>query len=152
MDILNPDFWFILGLVLIILEVVLGFTIVLLFSGIAAFTMGFLLFFKLAIFESIYMQGAAFFAITLAWAALLWKPLKRLKDRNANKDGVKNFVGQTVEIIDADLEKGKIGNAKWSGTIVKVMLHPEFREEKLTVGTIARIVDVRDKNFIVISS
>jgi membrane protein implicated in regulation of membrane protease activity len=148
----NPEFWFLLGLVLIILEVVMGFTIVLFFTSLAAFTVGFISYEKFVVFESVYWQFAAFFALTVFWAILLWKPLKRLKDRNAKNGEVKNFVGQAVEVIDADLTKNKTGNVKWSGTIVHAILHPEFREETLPVGTIAKIVDVRDKIFVVIRS
>jgi inner membrane protein len=147
---MNAEFWFLLGLVLIVLEVVMGFTIVLLFTSLAAFTVGFIMYWKFMVFEGIYWQFAAFFALTVIWALILWKPLKRLKERNSKHGNVQNFVGQSVEVIDADLTKINPGNAKWSGTIVKAIIHPDFREEKLPVGTIAKIVDVRDNVFVVI--
>ncbi len=146
----NPEFWFIAGLVLIILEVVLGFTIVLLFTSLAAFTMGFLLYAKLALFDSAYWQFAAFFGLTFFWALILWKPLKKLKDRgNGQSTGFQNYFGQTVEVINNDLTKGKAGAAKWSGTTIKVALHPEYPEETLKVGGSAKIIDIRDNTFII---
>ncbi len=146
----NPDFWFILGLILIVLEVVLGFTIVLLFTSLAAFTMGFIMFAQLAVFTNIYWQWAAFFGLTFFWALLLWKPLKKLKNRNNGEStGFQNYFGQTVEVVNNDLVKGKLGAAKWSGTTIRVMLHPEYPEETLKVGGSAKIIDIRDNTFII---
>lgn len=145
----TPEFWFILGLVFMALEVFLGLTIVLFFCGLSALTMGFILFFESTSFDNILLQFSAFLVITFFWAAILWRPLKKFKRRKLNGKKFQNYVGQKVTVINDPIKKGGIGSGSWSGTTVRVSLSEDFEGKEMPTGHMATVVEVRDNIFII---
>jgi membrane protein implicated in regulation of membrane protease activity len=145
----NPEFWFILGFVFVVLEVVLGLTIVLFFCGLSAFTMGFLLYFNITSFENLFTQFSAFIVTTFFWAAILWRPMKRYKDSKLNGKKFENYVGQPVIVTSKPLKKGGVGTGSWSGTTVKISIHEDYPEKKMEIDHVGTVVEVRDNIFII---
>ena len=66
-----------------------------------------------------------------------------------NTPPVNNYVGQTVVLQDETLIKGSIGNAKWSGTIVKIKIEEDDDGQIYKSGDILKVVNVVDNVFIV---
>jgi membrane-bound ClpP family serine protease len=143
------EFWFILGLCLIVLEGLLGFTIITFIAGIAAINIGVLCYF----FPEYYPQPVTVFSVAMycgsigVWTLLLYKPLKALKNRS--KGTYSNIVGQEGEVIDKPLKPGKIGKIKWSGTFVKAKL-THGAKHQVPVGENVKIIDIKDNVFIVV--
>lgn len=142
------EFWFILGLCLIILEGLLGFTIITFIAGLAAVTVGIMCY----LFPEYYESPISIFSLAMycgfigIWALLLFNPLKALKNRN--KDGYNNIVGGEGEVVDKPLKPGKIGKLKWSGTLVKAKLKAGCKHQ-VAVGEDVTIIDIKDNVFIV---
>jgi len=160
MDFYSSEVWFVIGLICVVLEVMLGLTIVVFFFALAAFSMGFLLFFELTSFEDHLVQLATFCAMTLGWAIVLWKPLKRFKNKplpnavdssgeSVHVEKFENYIGQNVTISGKDLKRGEIGTATWSGTTVNVSIDPKAEDDLLTVNSVATVVEVKNNIFIV---
>ncbi|MFI4983926.1 MAG: NfeD family protein [Rickettsiales bacterium] len=142
------QFWFLLGVILIIMEVMLGMTIVLLFAALSAFSVGFLLFIEKIGTMNITSQGALFLTFMLIWAALLWRRLKAFKDLKNPKDEYTNFVGQTATVIH-DLHKGTAGSVKWSGTTMNAQIEPTSKHDLFKKGEEVTVVAVKNNTFIV---
>jgi membrane protein implicated in regulation of membrane protease activity len=143
-------FWFIIGIILIGLEVFLGFTIILLFSGMAAFILGNLIFFNKIDPTNIWGQISIFFTITMMLSAILWKPLKRgVFSRKPKAELFNNIIGQEAVVIEKPLKKNEEGIIKWSGTFIKARLLSSEKIEELEVGQIVTIVEVIGNVFIV---
>lgn len=143
------EVWFILAIIFIVLEVVLGFTIVLLFAAFASFSVGLLVTLGSLSEDSTVTQISLFFALSAVWTILLWKPLKRMLAKRSESEGVHSYIGQEVVLIDDTLEKGHIGDAKWSGTIRKIKIAEDAKELKYHSGEILKVVAVQDNLFIV---
>lgn len=143
------EFWLVLGFVLVILEVAMGFTLVLFFAGMGALTTALLLHYSYIGDDAVSTQVAVFFVATTLWAISSWKPFKHIVAKLRSHNSYNNIAGQEVQIIDADLVKGETGNAKWSGTVVRVKLDDDSPSEVLTVGSIAKVKEIKDNIFIV---
>jgi membrane protein implicated in regulation of membrane protease activity len=111
--------WLIVGVSCLAAEA-LGVTgIGLLFAGLGALTVGSIV---TALPDLTHLQqGIVFFASTALWAALLWKPIQRFRGKPDGKS-YQNMVGDTVFIGAAGLEAGAVGEATWSGTIMRAEL------------------------------
>ena len=97
-----------------------------LFAALGAISVGAFLIFGLI--DDLVHQFILFFAATAFWTALLWRPLKQfITGRNS---GFNDMVGSTAIVYDKPLEIGKIGQVKWSGTIMKCELVAEAPGEK----------------------
>lgn len=144
------EFWLVIAIILMILEVVLGFTIVLFFSGLACFTVAALIYFNYITPDSIITQFAAFFLATTAWALILWKPLKGMVRRIHTSDATAtSIIGQEAIVINGPLHLGKIGNVTWSGTTVKAKMADDSAHSTLKEGTSVKVVAITDNIFIV---
>lgn len=143
------ELWFIAAVLFVILEVVLGFTIVFLFASIASFIIGITL--SLGVLEEadVVNQVGMFFAISVVSSILLLRPLKNMMMKRNSTPPVNNYVGQTVVLQDETLIKGNIGHAKWSGTIVKIKIEEDDDGQIYKSGDILRVVNVVDNVFIV---
>lgn len=146
MEYFTKEFWFLLTGVFVILEVVLGFTIVCLFAALASFTVGVMVSFNMP--ENILQQAAYFFGFTFLWTILAYKPLINLLKKNF-KHSYHNIIGSIAKVTEENLIAGKIGAVKWSGTIFKAMLAKDSEEKEISVGKSVTIVAVKENIFIV---
>ena len=142
------QFWFLIGIILMVLEVALGMTIVLFFASLSAFTIGFFIYTGKLDPANLIAQGILFLAFTLVWAALLWKRLKNFRDSKSNSDEYKNIIGQSAVIL-GDLHKGKMGSVKWSGTTVKAEIDPNSKHHLLAKNEEVTVISVKNNIFIV---
>lgn len=118
----NPNFWLILGVILIVSELAVIQGMGLLFAGIAGITVGSLIIFNIIDAANNLQIIVYFLAATILWAMILWKPLKKLINKNsANRY---NDIVNTEATIDDEsgLKKGKTGNVKWSGTRMRAKI------------------------------
>lgn len=93
-------------------------------------------------------QFAWFFGFTVLWGIVLWKPLRAFQKGRKN-GGYSNMIGDTVIVGDAGVQKSEPGNVRWSGTIMQAQLAPDCAAGALTVGSKARIVDVKGATLII---
>lgn len=136
--------WLIAGVACFALEAIGMSGIGFLFAGLGALTVGSLV---TAMPElSLLQQGVIFLAATALWAALLWKPLRKYRGAET-KNGYQNMIGDTVYIGAQGLAPGAIGEATWSGTIMKAELAPGA--EALAAGAAAVIISVTGNTLIV---
>jgi membrane protein implicated in regulation of membrane protease activity len=144
------DFWFILAVVLICIEIFAGFTIFASIFAVAALTIGCLIYFFPEAFGSLMIQIAAYCAAVAFWSLILWKPLKLLLKQPQNNGEYINIVGQKGEVIGADLKPGHIGKISWSGTQVKAMIDKiHHKDKKIEVGTTVTITGINNNIFTV---
>ena len=100
-----------------------------LFAALGAISVGAFLIFGLI--DDLVHQFILFFASTAFWTALFWRPLKQfIAGRNS---GFNDMVGTTAIVYDKPLEIGKIGQVKWSGTIMKCELVAEALSGENTI-------------------
>ena len=92
-----------------------------LFAALGAISVGAFLIFGLI--DDLVHQFILFFASTAFLTALFWRPLKQFIAGRAS--GFNDMVGSTAIVYDKPLEIGKIGQIKWSGTIMKCELVAE---------------------------
>lgn len=138
MDALAPHTaWFIVGIVLIVIEISLVPGAGVLFAGVGAITVGGALI--AGWIHEIDNQFILFFLSTGVWAALLWKPLKSLM--NSEDSGYSDFIDQIAIVYGEPLEKNKKGQLKWSGTIMSCEIAPEESSHKILPG--AEVIIVR---------
>lgn len=143
-------FWLIIAVLLIVLEVALGFTIVLLFAGLAAFTVSIVMYFDGIGSSEVVSQFAVFFLATFLWAIVLWKPFKKLiKDMAHNPDQYKNIVGQDAVVADEKIVRGRGGTVSWSGTLVNALIDESSKRDEMLKDDIVVITEVRDNIFII---
>lgn len=112
----NPGvLWVVAAVVFIIIEVSIP-GIGGLFSGVAALSLGALLILGVVHPETFVAQLAWFFGLTILWAIVLWKPLKKMMKPSG--EAYSDIIG-THAMVENRLEKGKLGTVKWSGTTMR---------------------------------
>ncbi|AIL64720.1 hypothetical protein NOVO_01615 [Rickettsiales bacterium Ac37b] len=111
--------WMVFGIILIILEVLTTPGIGILCAGLAAIMVGIMILSSLIFDNSYIIQFGWFFAWTVVWAAVLWKPLLQLRH---SKPNYHNIVGERAVVYKNDLVKGKTGVVKWSGTVMNALI------------------------------
>jgi len=109
--------WLAAGAIFCVLEILGVSGIGFLFAGLAALCVGIAVTGHWILPESYLIQAAWFFALTLFWAALLWKKLRP-------KKGItyQDTVGARGTVVKGALVKGKMGSVQWSGTIMNAEL------------------------------
>ena len=130
--------WFIAGAALIAIEIFLVPGTGTIFAGLGAITVGAVLI--AGWIEGVNGQFILFFLFTAIWAAVLWKPLKKMM--NSGGSGYSDMVGDTAVVYGEPLEKGKRGQVKWSGTIMNCEIAPQENIEKILPGTDVTIAEV----------
>ncbi len=116
----SGSIWLIVGAILIILEIVLFPGIGFLFAGLGAISVGAGLI--TGWIDNLPAQFILFFLSTAFWTAILWKPLKNFIE--GKESGFDDMVGSTAVVFGQPIEKGKMGEVKWSGTIMKCQFDP----------------------------
>jgi len=130
--------WFIVGIVLIVIEIFLIPGTGILFAGVGAITVGGVLILDWT--HKIDNQFILFFLSTGFWAGLLWKPLKNLM--NSEDSGYSDFIGEIAVVYGEPLDKHKKGQCKWSGTIMSCEMAPEESSQIIAADTEVIIVGV----------
>lgn len=115
--------WLIAGGILIVFEFILLPGVGFLFAGLGALTVGGLS--EGHVIEGQLAQWLVFFAATLVWTLILWKPLKNF--RIHHHAPFSDMVGKKA-ILLTSLAPGGKGQAKWSGTIMNARLDPNIKE------------------------
>lgn len=131
--------WLIVGALLVALEVFAVPGIGFLFAGLAAVTTGIVIHLELA--GTLIVQLGWFFGFTIAWAAALWKPMKKFR-KSGKAHNYSNIVGDMATVINKPLKKGFEGEVKWSGSVMSAKLAVDSNLEEVAVGTQVKITDV----------
>lgn len=139
--------WLIAGVILCAAEVVIGPGIGLFFAGLAALCVGMLVEGGAVDAANHLAQFAWFFALTVAWAAVLWKPLQRFRSKTKS-GGYRHMIGETAVVAGEGLIKGREGQVTWSGTIMKAELSADAAES-VAAGMKVTIVDMQGAKLIV---
>jgi membrane protein implicated in regulation of membrane protease activity len=132
-------FWFILGILVLVIEV-FTFSVILLFVSFSLITVGGFLFFGFVDYDDKVMQSVVFFASIFFWFIALWVPIKKIKMLQLKK-GYKNIIDQKAQVIGV-LQKGKIGNVKWSGVSMKATISDDNLSSQIDKGEIVKIISI----------
>lgn len=130
--------WLVAGALLIAIEIFLVPGSGILFAGLGAITVGGIM--VAGWVHATDNQFILFFLSTAIWAAILWKPLKKMM--NSEGSGYSDFIGQKAIVHGEPLEKGKRGEVKWSGAIMSCEISPEESAEKILPDTEVTIIEV----------
>ena len=139
--------WLLIGAVALVLEVMGVSGIGLLFAGIGAFFVGILIETGIAPADGYLIQVAWWFLFTALSALLLWKPFRRLLQRQ--KHHYSNMIGDTAVIGPEGLKPGETGHARWSGTIMQARLAPHCAVDSVAAGAQVRITGVQGATLLV---
>ena len=142
------ELWYILGAVLMVIEMYLGGTIGLFFAGLAAFSLALCMHFNLLTLNTLIDQVGLFFGFFCLWSIILWRPTKYLLNIG-NVDKYENIRGSTAVVYSNDLKSANVGEIKWSGTICKAILADSNKNNMLKRGDSVKIRSVRNNVFIV---
>jgi len=124
-------FWLSVGVLCLGAEALGISGIGLLFAGFGAISAGAALYFVPELSEL--LQLLVFLVATALWAAILWKPLQKFR---APKNKIyQNIIGDTAYISSEGLKKGEVGEATWSGTIMRAQLSDNANVESLAGGS-----------------
>ncbi len=132
--------WLLAGLLLLIIEVMGAPGAGLLFAGLGALIVGAALHLQLLGLADYVAQFILFFAATVLWALLLWKPLKRFRT-GQNNQHYSNIIGDTAYVGSQGLTR-QGGEVTWSGTIMKARLAKDSMADRLEAGAPVTIVEV----------
>ncbi len=144
---LSPSsIWLFVGALLIIIEIVVFPGIGFLFTGLGAITVGAGLI--LGWVDSLSAQLILFFLATAFWTAILWMPLKKFIA--GKESGFDDMVGSTAVVFGQSIEKGKIGQVKWSGTIMKCQLDPKTEEPERVAPETEVIITAVSKGILIV--
>lgn len=147
----NPEIiWLFFGTLLVIMEALTIPGVGFLFSGFGAITVGILIALGIISKNNFDWQLAVFLCSSVVWAFILWKPIKNYVNKSNSKIKLdnNNIVGQEVEVVK-DLIKNKVGQVKWSGTIMKAKIDEESKIDKINKGKVALVKDVNGNILII---
>jgi len=133
--------WLAAGVVLVAADA-LGLTgLGLMFAGLGAAMTGTAILLGVVDAAAHVQQGIIFFAATALWAALLWKPMQRLRVGNKHSE-YNNIVGETAYVGSNGIDKRNGGEVTWSGTIMKAQLAKNVQVDRIEAGSQVTIVEV----------
>lgn len=137
-------FWLGLGAFLIVFEAITTPGLGLFLAGIGALCTGLLVKAGFVDEGALGAQVAWFLGLTTFWAAVLWKPLLKFRMQSRHKDGIElnNMVGGTATVGEHGLERGRIGQVAWSGTLMNADLEASAPVETLPAGALVAIKSV----------
>lgn len=135
-------YWLIFGILCFALEA-LGMTGVgLFFAGLGSVVVAVIIESGLVGEQAYISQFAWFFALTVLWAAVLWKPIKNYRMHKKGAD-YSNMVGDYCKVAEIPLVKGKRGKVKWSGTTMIAELAEGSAAEVIAVDEDVVIKEVK---------
>ncbi len=139
--------WLIFGVFCFLVEIFAISGVGFLFAGLAALTVGC----AIGIFPELdlLMQIVIFLASGALWAILLWKPLQKFRGNSSEQSVYNNIIGEAAYISESGLKKGQIGEASWSGTIMKAKLADDSAVEEISGGAKVVIVGVTGNTLLV---
>ena len=137
--------WLAFGVVCFLIEALIVSGVGFLFVGLGALTAGSILTAMPDI--SVLQQWVVFFITSAMWALLLWKPMQKFQGKS--KESYSNMVGDTAYVAASGLKKGELGEATWSGTIMKARLADHAHVDSLTGGTQVVITEVVGNTLVV---
>lgn len=141
--------WLLLGAGLILLEVLGATGIGLLFGGLAALIVATLIEMGSIAEHNLTLQGALWFSITVACAALLFRPLKKWRTNPSSQDSFDNIVGTHATVSAGGLMIGKPGKVMWSGTLMNAQVTPDCSVGAFLEGDIVTVCAVKGNQLIV---
>ena len=131
----QPEFWIMLGFLMLVIEVSTGFiTGLLLFGGIGAVITGLLM--LAGVINETWETGIASTAIcAVVVALLLWKPLKKMQNADIpRKDNSSDLVGYEF-ILSEDINLLEPGKTQYSGIDWNVEIHKDAGIEEISAST-----------------
>lgn len=140
--------WLVAGAVMVAMEAFAIAGVGLLFAGFGALSVALIIESDIVDETSIIAQIAWWCAMTVVWAALLWRPLKHFYHR-APKQEYKNMVGSFATVGKGGLVANQEGEVRWSGTIMRARLAKDAHVTALSEGAEVVVVDVQGVTLIV---
>lgn len=138
MDFSPATIWMLVGGILLVTEFIWIPGVGMIFIGLGAILVGVLL--QYGIIVTPIAQATSFFSISALCGAILWKPFKRM--HSGPGDGYADMVGSTA-VVGADrLEKGKVGQVTWSGTVMQARIAKVCALESIESGSPVKIMKV----------
>lgn len=134
--------WLLLGAALICFEIFTVPGVGFLFAGLASLTVGLVLGLGLIASDAIMLQIAIFMVMTGLWAVLLWRPLKNFLYKPSGGVRYSNIVGTMGTVVRPGLERGKTGEVKWSGAVMRAEIWPDVDIETIASGTEVEVAEV----------
>ncbi len=134
--------WLAAGALFMLLEALAVPGVGFLFAGLAAITTGGLVEFGIIGYESYTAQGIVFLSASFLWAAVLWVPLRKFHKKNITTE-YSNMIGENAIVYEKPLLKGKIGEVKWSGTIMQAQLSDDADAQSVAPDTIVKIIAIK---------
>jgi membrane protein implicated in regulation of membrane protease activity len=131
--------WLLAGVILIAAEALGISGVGLLFAGLGAIAAGAGLHLGLVEPDAHVTQFCIFFLFTVVFAALLWKPMQKFRNRTPHYH---NIIGETAYVGVNGLNRQSGGEVTWSGTIMKAKLAPNPAIEALEPGAKVKIVEI----------
>jgi hypothetical protein len=138
----QSEFWLLLGFMLLVVEVVTGFTTgVFLFAGLGALTSGALIGF--GILPESWIAGLACTGISSGLiTVILWRPLKKLQNNKpASKDDSSDLVGYEFT-LQSELSKTQTGSISYSGINWKVEIDHKINIDNIAAGQRVKVSSV----------
>ncbi|MDH5472341.1 MAG: NfeD family protein [Gammaproteobacteria bacterium] len=130
----QAEFWIVVGFVLLVIEVVTGFTLgVFLFTGLGGIATGLLM--MAGVLPETWIAGVTSMGISSGViAALLWKLLKNLqRDGIPQKDNSSDLVGHEF-ILPTDISRVKSGTTQYSGISWRVEIDHNAGVDDIAAG------------------
>lgn len=134
--------WAIVASVLVVIELtIVGIGIGLLFLGLGAYLTAVILWLGFIEPNNYIAQFSSFFLGSAFFTAILWKPLKKLK--NSSKESYHDMIGQYATVIQSPLLQNKKGTVKWSGSVMKARIAADSENTEFAIDTEVIIKDVK---------
>ncbi len=124
--------WLAIGFGLIALELSIAPGIGILFAGIAGVSLGGLLAFGVLNEPDFYLQLVWFFGLTVGWAVVLWRPLKKYLRSSTGVFDM--YVGTTAIVQEGGVSKDKTGTVRWSGSNMRARVRKDAKIDKIEEG------------------
>jgi membrane protein implicated in regulation of membrane protease activity len=137
----NSIIWLVVGALCVALEAFGVSGVGLFFAGLAALCVAVIVESGVAAHGDFTAQLIWFFGLTVAWAALLWKPMKRFRLGSKDKP-FSNIVGETAVVVGDGLRKGQEGQVQWSGTLMRAAIAADETAESFESGARVAIAEV----------
>jgi membrane protein implicated in regulation of membrane protease activity len=138
----QAEFWLVFGFIMLVIEVVTGFTTgIFLFGGMGALTTGLLMSFGLI--PETWIAGIACTGISSGMiASLLWKPLKKLQGNcPIEKDNSSDLVGHGF-VLASDIAATKPGSTQYSGITWRVEIASDAGVDTIHAGQTVTVSSV----------